>query len=206
MLITFEGIDGSGKTTQLSKLQDYLHQRKLNVIATREPGWKSEVSGIMRHLILNGDTSAAQKLYLLLADRTDHYSKLVCPLLKGGYGMPANMIVLCDRGPDSTVAYQGFGENLAPVPWIVEANRIAMQDTMPNLTFYLDLDPDIALRRAKNPNYFEKQGVEFFKRVRTGFKQIAEVDKNRVVTIDATQPVDVVHNQIVEIVRRRLGV
>ena len=205
MLITFEGMDGCGKTTQLNNLNEYLHHKNINVVTTREPGWKSEISGIMRHLILNGDTSPAQKLYLLLADRTDHYDKVVRPFLKGGYGMPSNVIVLCDRGPDSTVAYQGFGEKLAPVPFIVEANKIATQGIMPNLTFLLDLPPEEALKRAKNPNYFEKQGPEFFERVRTGFQEIAEVDKGRVVTIDATQSEMSVQKQIVEIVNQRLG-
>ena len=119
--------------------------------------------------------------------------------------MPNNVVVLCDRGPDSTVAYQGFGEQLAPVPWIVEANKMATQGVMPGLTFYLDVDPTVALKRAKNPNYFEKQGVEFFARVRDGFKQIAEVDKERVVTLDATASKEEVHKQVLEEIHRRLG-
>jgi len=118
--------------------------------------------------------------------------------------MPANAIVLCDRGPDSTVAYQGFGEQLAPVPWIVEANKIAMQGVMPTVTFLMDIEPAEALKRAKNPNYFERQGVEFFQRVRQGFHEIAKVDHDRIVTLDATLPVEQVHAQIVEVINQRL--
>ena len=206
MLITFEGIDGCGKSTQLEMLNDYLHNRKINVVTTREPGWKSPLSGIIRHLILDGDTTPTQKLYLLLADRADHYEKVVCPILQGGYGMPTNAIILCDRGPDSTVAYQGFGEGILPVQTLVDNNRAATQGVMPNLTFFLDVDPETALKRAKNPNYFEKQGVEFFTRVRNGFKEIADVDKDRVCTIDATQSKTEVHDQIKAVVHRRLGI
>jgi dTMP kinase len=203
MLITFEGIDGSGKSTQLSNLKDYLYNKKINVVTTREPGWESPLSGIMRHLVLEGDTSPAQKLFLLLADRADHYNKMICPILKGGYGVPSNVIILCDRGPDSTVAYQGFGEGLAPVDWIASANMSATQGIMPTLTFLLDLPPEAALERAKNPNYFEKQGVEFFTKVRNGFNQIAEVDKDRVVKIDATQSEMSVENQIIDTIKQR---
>lgn len=198
MLITFEGIDGSGKSTHLKKVDSFLRERKHNVMSTREPGWNNEVSGIIRHLIINGNTNAAQKLYLLLADRADHFDKMVCPFIKGGYGIPSNTVVLSDRCIDSTVAYQGFGENLASPDWIAEANRIATQGVSPTITFLFDLDPEIALGRAKNPNYFEAQGIEFMRRVRQGYLEIAKVDHERIVILDASLSQEEVQKHILD--------
>lgn len=206
MLITFEGIDGCGKTTQMKRLADTLYR---DVINTREPGFpKDSLSGIYRHLIMEGDTCPVEKMFLLLADRTRHFNRFIKPIMeetekKTMYGA-RKVTILSDRGPDSTVAYQGFGAGIAPIPFLVEANRIATSLTPISLTIILDVSIEEAARRVTKPQYFEGLGAEFMKRVRAGYLEIAKYEPQRVALINATQSEEEVHKSIMRVVQERL--
>lgn len=204
MLITFEGMDGAGKSTQIKYAAEFLSKKNALVQNTREPGFKSELSDLIRHLIVGDKTSAQEKLFLFLADRNAHYKKLIMPFLRTKFPGYSRNVIICDRGPDSTVAYQGFGAEVAPIPWIVEANKIAMEGARIDLTILLDLPVEVSLRRAKDPQCFERLGPEFFHKVRQGFHVIAKEEPNRVVIVDSTKPKEEVAHTIERLISDRL--
>ena len=204
-LITFEGIEGCGKSTQMQMLKKGLHEMGLErVTVTQEPGWNKEISGIINYLIKEGKTSPVEKLFLYLADRTAHYEKYIEPIMKyPGGGHAAEPVIICERGPDSTVAYQGFG-GLAPIQFLVEANRLAMRGRRVDMTFYLDMDPTEALKRIGKEGNVARVGKDFYFNVRKGYQEIAEKEPSRVFRIDGTASKEAIHGRIWEIVCNRL--
>ena len=204
MIITFEGIDGVGKTTQAHKLQEYLTEKRKNAYYTQEPGWDNLVSQLLRTMLMSSETTPRQKMFMLLADRAAHFDKWVSSVLSNQIG-PSNPIIVMDRGPDSLIAYQGFGQGLAPLPWLLEANLIAMGRRMPDITILLDMkDPSEALARVEKKDYYEGLDLDFYNRVKNGYLEIAKAE-DRFIVINADQPITAVHAEIINKLTEKLN-
>jgi dTMP kinase len=194
MFITFEGIEGSGKSTQIGLLEEWLQERGRTVLRTLEPGG-SRLGKDLRGILLdvaNTDLSSEAELFLYLADRAQHVRQVVRPALEAG------QVVLCDRYADSTVAYQGYGRGLDP-KLLHQFNDVAVAGLWPDRTYLLDLPPEVGLRRAFARNEeqrktasegrFEAESLSFHHRVREGYLTLAALHKQRYVLLDATRSV-----------------
>lgn len=192
MLLSFEGIDGSGKTTQINLLKKRAESAGNDVYIFREPGGTG-VSESIRNLLLNHDEdmNPVTEMLLFSAARSELLSQKVIPLLNAG------KLVILDRFYDSTVAYQGYGRNSMPIPELLKINAIASHRIVPNLTFYLRIPLEVAEARRKSidPDRMERSGKEFYARVIAGFDKIAASDQ-RFVTLDAQQSLEALHDQI----------
>lgn len=191
LFITFEGTDGCGKTTQIELLKRYLEKKGYKVVLTREPGAKG-LGEKLREILLNydGDVSSNCESFLFLADRAQHIDMLIKPSIERGE------VVLCDRHTDSTVAYQGYGRGL-DLNQIKMLNDIATNGVKPDMTFVFDIDIETAQERVgKTKDRMESAGIEFFKRVRQGYLEIAKSEPERVKVLDATQTIETIANQV----------
>jgi dTMP kinase len=186
LFLTLEGLDGSGKSTQAKLLAAFLEGRGLPVVLTREPG--GGLPGV-RDLLLRGELSPEAEYLLFSADRAEHVRKVILPSLEAGAW------VVSDRYLDSSLAYQGFGRGL-PLPWLLEVAKEATLGLTPRLTFLLDLPPEEALRRVRDPDRLEREGLAFFHRVREGYLFLAEKEPHRFVVLDATESVEAVAQRI----------
>lgn len=186
LFLTLEGLDGSGKSTQAKLLAAFLEGRGLPVVLTREPG--GGLPGV-RDLLLRGELSPEAEYLLFSADRAEHVRRVILPGLEGGAW------VVSDRYLDSSLAYQGFGRGL-PLPWLLEVAKEATLGLTPRLTFLLDLPPEEALRRVRDPDRLEREGLAFFHRVREGYLFLAEKEPHRFVVLDATESVEAVAQRI----------
>jgi len=203
--ISFEGIEGSGKSTQIALLADVLRAQGHEVVLTREPGG-TPVGQVLRRLLLEASSSPltpSAELFLLLADRAQHVQEVIVPALHAG------KIVLSDRFMDSTTAYQGFARRFEP-DLLSRINTFACSGCIPALTFVMDLEVIEGLRRARQrqsaaTDRFEAESVAFHERVRNGFLEIARAEPQRVQVLDATRPVKVVHQEIWAIAQERLA-
>jgi dTMP kinase len=182
LFLTFEGLDGSGKSTQAKLLVAFLEERGLPVVFTREPGGGLPA---VRDILLKEPLSPEAEYLLFSADRAEHVRRVILPSLERGAW------VVSDRYLDSSLAYQGFGRGL-PLPWLLEVAKEATSGLTPHLTFLLDLPPEEALRRVKDPDRLEREGLAFFQRVREGYLFLAEVYSHRFVVLDATESVEAV--------------
>ena len=192
LFITFEGTDGCGKTTQIELLKTYLENKGFEVILTREPGAKG-LGTKLRKILLNydGEVSSNCESFLFLADRAQHVDTLIKPAIATG------KIVLCDRHTDSTVAYQGYGRGL-DLEQIHMLNNIATSGLKPDITFVFDIDIETAQERVgKSKDRMESAGLEFFKRVRQGYLEIAKSEPQRVKVLDATQKIEKISEQVI---------
>lgn len=209
LFITFEGVEGSGKTTQIDRLKKYLARKGLTCKITREPGGPL-ISEKVRKILLDPDHKnlcPLSELLLYEAARAQHVDQVIKPLLKKG------TIVLCDRFSDATIAYQGYGRGL-DLPLIRQLNRLASQGLKPDLTFLLDCPSELGLKRARLRNRssrnekegrFERERAEFHQRVRRGYLEIAKKEPHRVKVIDTRMGVEKVFETIREIVDERLA-
>jgi len=191
LFITFEGADGCGKTTQITLLAEYLKSRNIEAIITREPGAKG-LGVKIRELLLNynGEVSPTCESFLFLADRAQHVDCIIKPALESG------KVVLCDRHTDSTVAYQGYGRNL-DIDKIKNLNNIATGGLKPDLTIVFDIDVETSMQRVgKEKDRMESSGIEFYKRVRKGFIEIAQMEPNRVKVISAADSIENIHKKV----------
>lgn len=190
LFLTLEGLDGSGKSTQAGLLRAFLEGRGLRVVLTREPG-----GGLpeVRDLLLGGELSPEAEYLLFSADRAEHVRRVILPSLERGAW------VVSDRYLDSSLAYQGFGRGL-PLAWLLEVAKEATLGLTPRLTFLLDLPPEEALRRVKDPDRLEREGLAFFQRVREGYLFLAEREPHRFVVLDARRSVA----EVAEAIRARL--
>ncbi len=190
LFLTLEGLDGSGKSTQAGLLRAFLEERGLRVVLTREPG-----GGLpeVRDLLLGGELSPEAEYLLFSADRAEHVRRVILPSLEQGAW------VVSDRYLDSSLAYQGFGRGL-PLAWLLEVAKEATLGLTPRLTFLLDLPPEEALRRVKDPDRLEREGLAFFQRVREGYLFLAEREPHRFVVLDARRSVA----EVAEEIRARL--
>lgn len=198
LFITFEGTDGCGKTTQIEMLKDYFEKQGRTVLLTREPGAKG-LGTKLREILLNydGEVSPVCESFLFLADRAQHVDTIIKPAVARGE------IVLCDRHTDSTVAYQGYGRELN-IEQIKMLNNIATSGLKPDLTFIFDIDIDTAQKRVgKNKDRMESAGIEFFKRVRNGYLEIAKQEPERVNVLDGSKSIETIHNELLEILQTK---
>lgn len=198
LFITFEGTDGCGKTTQIEMLKNYFEKQGRTVLLTREPGAKG-LGTKLREILLNydGEVSPVCESFLFLADRAQHVDTIIKPAVARGE------IVLCDRHTDSTVAYQGYGREL-DIEQIKMLNNIATSGLKPDLTFIFDIDIDTAQKRVgKNKDRMESAGIEFFKRVRNGYLEIAKQEPERVKVLDGSKSIETIHNELLEILQTK---
>ena len=205
--LSFEGIEGSGKSTQVALLAQALRAQGHEVVVTREPGGTA-VGQVLRRLLLQPSATPlapGAELLLMLADRAQHVQEVVLP------GLQANKIVLCDRFVDSTLAYQGHGRGIEP-GLLARLNAFACDGCMPTLTFVLDLPVTEGLRRAQQRrsgtetvDHFEAESIEFHQRVRIGYLEVAHKEPQRVCIVDATRSVETIHQEILAIVENRLN-
>jgi len=208
--ITFEGLDGCGKSTQLEKLAAVLRRQGIDVVTTREPGGTA-VGERIRAVLLDSRTAALNahaEMALMFASRAQQIAQVVLPALEAGQW------VLCDRFTDSTEAYQGGGRQLGSEA-VLRLHQVLCRGIWPDLTILMDTDVSASVARARrrnqaaakeesDENRFEKESHAFFTRVRNAFLEIARREPQRVVLVDARPPREVVHPEIVQIVRQRL--
>ena len=191
MFITFEGGDGSGKSTQIQSVRDWFESRGREVIVTREPGG-TELGTEIRRLVQNGpeDVDARTEALLYAADRAYHVATVIRPALERG------AVVLGDRYIDSSLAYQGAARSLG-VDEIASLSAWATQGLYPSLTFLLDLPPEVgARRRTDAPDRMERESMDFHERVRHEYLRLADAEHERIVVIDAVGTVDEVFSEI----------
>jgi len=197
VFISFEGIDGSGKTTQLQRLAVRLRDNELEVVSTREPGGTRLAESIRAMLLGDADAPDARaELLLFGASRAVHVAQIIRPALEAG------MWVVCDRFSDSSLAYQGAGLGL-DTDFIAAMNRFATGGLTPKKTFFLDVSPEtsIARRREGQPDRIEARGPEFLAQVRAAYLQIAEREPERFVALDGTQSPNALEEEIWETVQ-----
>ena len=193
LFITFEGIDGCGKTTQIELLKNSLEKQGEDVLLTREPGAKG-LGEKLREILLNyeGDVSSNCESFLFLADRAQHIDTIIKPAIDKG------VIVICDRHTDSTVAYQGYGRGL-DLKQIHYLNNIATNGIKPDLTFILDIDVETSLERiGKARDRMESAGIDFFNRVRKGYIEISRQEPERAKLINGKDSIENIHSQIIK--------
>ena len=191
VFITFEGGDGSGKSTQIQSVRDWFESRGREVIVTREPGG-TELGTEIRRLVQNGpeDVDARTEALLYAADRAYHVATVIRPALERG------AVVLGDRYIDSSLAYQGAARSLG-VDEIASLSAWATQGLYPFLTFLLDLPPEVgARRRTDAPDRMERESMDFHERVRHEYLRLADAEPERIVVIDAVGTVDEVFSEI----------
>ena len=209
--ITFEGGEGTGKSTQLKLLSEYLSSQGIEVITTKEPGG-TEVGQELRKLLVCGDKDkfdATAEALLYFADRRIHLTQKVWPALEQGKW------VLSDRFADSTVAYQYYGYNKKlSKEMLKNLYKIAVGDFHPDLTFILDIDPKIGLARsfakaegmAVKETRFESRQLEFHENMRRGFLEIAANEPKRCVVLDADKSIEDLHQDIIKELKERLDI
>ena len=191
VFITFEGGDGSGKSTQIQSVRDWFESRGREVIVTREPGG-TELGTEIRRLVQNGpeDVDARTEALLYAADRAYHVATVIRPALERG------AVVLGDRYIDSSLAYQGAARSLG-VDEIASLSAWATRGLYPSLTFLLDLPPEVgARRRTDAPDRMERESMDFHERVRHQYLRLADAEPERIVVIDAVGTVDEVFSEI----------
>ena len=199
--ITFEGIDGSGKTTQINLLETKLSQQGIATLILREPGG-TKLSEKIREILLdreNINLSPSAESLLFVAARTQLMAEKIKPSLE------QNQFVICDRYADSTVAYQGYGRGLN-VKYLEELNKFATDSIQPDITIILDVDPEkAAIRMASDvPDRLESAGINFFLKVRKGYYEIARRYPQRCVIIDGSRPESEVFELVLQEVNNKL--
>jgi dTMP kinase len=207
IFVTFEGSEGAGKSTQVSLLAERLGKLGLPVLTLREPGG-TELGEEIRMLIRRVDfviaPCAETELLLFLASRAQLVREKILPALHDG------MLVICDRYCDSTTAYQGAARSL-PLEQVEPLNAFAIGKCVPHITFLLDLDPEEGLRRIhlrhgrEADDRMERESVAFFEKVRAGYLNLARRDPARFAVLNAHKPIETVHGEIYDLLRRRLG-
>lgn len=195
--ITFEGGEGTGKSTQTHLLADALRAQGIPITITREPGG-TEGAELIRALIVSGSTgrwSPLSEVLLLNAARLDHLEKVILPALEAGQW------VICDRFTDSTLAYQGYGHGV-DLSFIKKLHHQLFSAHVPQLTFVFDLDPIIGIKRSlqrhTSETRFEKMQIEFHNRMRQGYLEIAQSDAARYMIIDAAETVEKIHKIVLK--------
>jgi len=209
--ITFEGVEGSGKTTQIRLAGEYLREKGLPVIVTQEPGG-TPLGERIREILLNHggfDISGQAEVFLFAAARTQHADRLILPALEKG------QVILCDRFSDATVAYQAYGRGL-PLEAVREVCRLASRGLSPCLTLLFDLPVEKGLERAfrriagrgeaHREDRFEREHLDFHRRIREGYLAIARQEPGRVKIIDATRDIESTRHEVRTILSSFLGV
>lgn len=200
IFITLEGIEGSGKSTNIKVINDYLDNKNIDYINTREPGG-SDVGDHLRDILLNTEKKLSNEteLLLMLADRVNHIETLINPSLNNG------ITVISDRYMDSSYAYQGGGREMG----LSNIRRIAdnLNIIQPNLTLLFDLPVEMALERARSRSKldrFESEEIDFHQKIRDTYLLLAEEDKERIQIIDASKEIEEVSKQVIDILNKKL--
>lgn len=192
--ITFEGPEGSGKTTQAQKLFTYFIEKKMDVLYTREPGGNTKIGEIIRRVLLspkNIGLVREAELFLYMADRAQHVHEVIRP------GLTAGRNVICDRYIDASLAYQGYGRNYS-LERVRTLNKWATESLYPNKTFLMDIDVALGMSRLDiEKDRMEIEALEFHQKVRDGYLLEARNDPQRFVIIDASKSTDKIHQEIV---------
>jgi dTMP kinase len=197
LFITLEGPDGSGKTTQVSKIAEYLRNSNIDFIHTREPGG-TRISDKIRSLILDPDHKEMHDLtevLLYAASRAQHVHEKIIPALKAG------KVVLCDRFVDASLAYQGFGLGVGEEP-VLRVNQIATSGLVPDRSYFIDVSPEVGRERMKarygtgNLDRIEQKDLSYHERVREGFAHIFAKQSDRIVRVNGEQNPDIVFEEI----------
>mgnify|MGYP001444225357 FL=1 len=199
LFITFEGGDGSGKSTQVNLLKDYLDNLNFETIKTREPGGTPSAE-ILRDLLTTGEVekwTPMSEALLMWASRYEHLIQVIEPALNSGKN------VICDRFYDSTYAYQGVAHNLG-IDKMEKLKKIIIGDIEPDVTFVLDIDPKVGLKRSldrsNQENRFESYNIDFHNKIRIAFLEIAKKNKNRCVVVDASLNEQEINNLIITVI------
>ncbi|MBU6080105.1 dTMP kinase [Allobacillus halotolerans] len=206
LFITFEGVEGAGKTTALSYIHNQLTEAGYQVIRTREPGG-IEIAEKIRDVILNPEHTAMEartEALLYAAARRQHLVERVLPALEEG------KIVLCDRFIDSSLAYQGYARGLG-IDEVYEMNRFAIGDAMPDLTILFRIDPveglkRIAANKDREQNRLDLEKIDFHQKVFDAYEQLIDRFPNRIQPIDASQPVEAVQNECLNLIKNQLNI
>lgn len=201
IFITFEGGEGTGKTTQISLLTNFLTQQGISSVMTREPGGTPQIE-MIRDLLMEGEVGRwdpVTEALLMSAARREHLTHVIWPALRAGKW------VICDRFADSTLAYQGYGHCLG-TNFVHQLNQLVMGSFHPDLTFILHLPPKEGLSRKQKQaveNRFEKMNAAFHERVWQGYQAIAAFNTSRYVIIEADQPIEKIAAHIQQDVKKR---
>ena len=198
-LVTFEGIEGSGKSVQAKLLYEYFQEKDISSILTREPGG-SDLSEKVREILLDRqhlDMVPYTELFLYLAARAQHTQEVIKPALAQG------KIVICDRYIDASIVYQGDGRGISKT-LITQLNKTSTGGLVPNLTFLLDIEPEIALKRIERKDRLESESLEFHKRVRGGYLKLHRQNPDRFVLLDGSKSIEKIHNEIKDIFEARM--
>lgn len=199
LFITFEGPDGSGKSTQIQKLAHYLEENDISYVLTREPGG-TRISDLIRGILLNPEHQEMKnntEVLLYAASRAQHIEEKIKPALAAG------KIVLCDRFVDASIAYQGYGLGI-DLEMIQQINQFAIQNIMPNRTYLFDISPEEGRKRmmdrlgeqVTNLDRIEQKTIDYHVRVRKGFEEIANQEPHRITRVDGSKSIDTIAKQI----------
>ena len=211
VFISFEGPECAGKTTQIRMLQEYFTKKNIDTVVTREPGGTvigEELRKIVKHHV--GETAVVDEAEVLLfaASRAQHVHKVIIPALNSGIN------VICDRYVDSTTAYQGYGRGI-DLELLRSIINISTCNITPDITFYLDIEPEEAMKRKfskksipldfdnEELDRMEQSGIEFYRHVQQGYREIMRLNNERFVCINALQSVNNIHNYIVTCLKNR---
>ena len=189
--ITFEGIDGCGKTTQLNNVKAFLEKKGFDVVTTREPG-ALDIGQKIRNILLHHDGVVADRceMFLFLADRAQHVETFIKPAIEEG------KIVLCDRHTDSTIAYQGYGRE-QDIKLLNDLNKIAINGLLPDMTLLFDVSTEVAQQRVgSEKDRMESAGIEFHKKVRNGYLELQKQNPDRIKLIDANDTIEEVFENV----------
>jgi dTMP kinase len=210
LFITFEGVEGSGKTTQIRRLKTYLDRKGIPCMMTREPGG-TIIGEKVRKILLDPDHNELVplgELFLYEAARAQHIKEVIKPHLR------KRMIILCDRYCDASIAYQGYGRRI-DLKWVEQVNRMASEGIRPDITLLLDCPTGTGLKRALKRNEvlrqekearFEKERIQFHNRVRKGYLALARKEPRRVKMIDTRKGEEKVFEEIRRIIDKIIGV
>ena len=205
LFITFEGGDGSGKSTQVDRLYNYLIDLGIDTVKTREPGGTPSAE-ILRDLLTKGDTkkwTPISESLLMWASRYEHLTNFINPALNSG------KIVICDRFYDSTYAYQGIAHGLG-LDNMIELKKLIIGDIKPTITFILDINPEIGLKRTSNrgdnENRFENYDLDFHVKIRKAFLKIAKADKKKYIivnnSLDTSETEKIIFEKFIKVFNR----
>ncbi len=201
LFITFEGPDGSGKTTQIKLLKEFLTAQGLEAVLTREPGG-TKIGELIRGILLDRDNEEMVPMtetLLYAAARAQHVEQVIRPALLRGTS------VICDRFTDSSIAYQGYGRRLGDAVRII--NQFAVKECLPDVTFLMKVDPAVGKKRiqAGEQDRLEREKIEFHNEVFRGYMELADSEPERIVRIDASRRIEDIAEEIQTAVRRLLS-
>ncbi len=209
LFITFEGVEGCGKSTQMELLKGWFEERGGRVLALREPGGTG-LGEKVRAILLNPQGEVIDpfaELFLYEACRAQLVNNVIRPALHKG------LTVICDRFTDSTLAYQGYGRGL-DIGAVLSANALAAKGLTPRITILIDCDPEVGLRRAwkrieagaMGEDRFEREDISFHRRVRDGYLDMAKKEPGRIKVVDGSREIPLIHKEICDIINsKRLG-